>query len=593
MKQPPQIPQNPLEKIALCCSGGGYRASAFHLGTLSYLDYLYFEGTPLLHKVKTISTVSGGTITGMVYAQQLSEGKSFLEIYTFLYSVLANQDLIEEALEKIDNNNWKNPNKRKNLINAFAELYDKYYTQGATFKTLQNLPQSHLEEVIFNSTEFNNALNFRFQNKRTSGNYYNKVSKDLLKEIKLSDIIAASSCFPGGFEPIEFPNDFLYDRALHLKKLAGVDKNSSPKSQSVGLMDGGIFDNQGIDSILKSEDSHIVQKKTASYYDLVLISDVSSPYFKKFQFYEGKNSENQAWSFNTFQSRIKFFKNFTYVILILLLIVGCLVFGVYFEDSSFWKGVGVTTIGFSFFLLVLFFLAHIKVLRLIDSLRFFLNGQVEEFFQTKFQNWKIKNYSLAKLLPLSLDRLNSLKILVVEVFLKQIRRLQYEKIYENDNYTYRRISVLIKQLTKNDFELRRKREQRSNKKKYYFELDECPAELKGTYEDIVGRTENDLGSIVDKAAVFGTTLWFTPKDQVNNILDKLIITGQASTCFSILTYLIELIHTPNNGFQKLPKNKREVLIHLKEKCLADWNQFKKHPDFLTKQFSQIDLNKSA
>ena len=45
--------------IGVCMSGGGYRAAAFHLGTLSYL---YDAG--LGDKVTQISTVSGGTFTG-------------------------------------------------------------------------------------------------------------------------------------------------------------------------------------------------------------------------------------------------------------------------------------------------------------------------------------------------------------------------------------------------------------------------------------------------------------------------------------------------------------------------------------------------
>ena len=54
-------------------------------------------------------------------------------------------------------------------------------------------------------------------------------------------MLCASCCFPGGFEPIIFPNDFS----------AGVP---SPDLPIVPLMDGGIVSNQGIDNyLIKSE----------------------------------------------------------------------------------------------------------------------------------------------------------------------------------------------------------------------------------------------------------------------------------------------------------------------------------------------------
>ena len=44
---------------------------------------------------------------------------------------------------------------------------------------------------------------------RGAGCLHKKQRWDNLKKIKLGDILAASSCFPGGFEPIMYPNDFV------------------------------------------------------------------------------------------------------------------------------------------------------------------------------------------------------------------------------------------------------------------------------------------------------------------------------------------------------------------------------------------------
>ncbi len=68
-------------KIALTFSGGGYRASSFSLGALTYLDRVDLQGASLLEKVHVLSTVSGGTITGIRYTQGIQRGESLDQIF--------------------------------------------------------------------------------------------------------------------------------------------------------------------------------------------------------------------------------------------------------------------------------------------------------------------------------------------------------------------------------------------------------------------------------------------------------------------------------------------------------------------------------
>ena len=96
------ISPTPLAKIALCCSGGGYRAASFHLGTMSYLNRLQYQGKPMLENVKMLSTVSGGTITGIVYSLQKQQGKSFQDIFDFIMARLRTLDLIKLGVEKLN-----------------------------------------------------------------------------------------------------------------------------------------------------------------------------------------------------------------------------------------------------------------------------------------------------------------------------------------------------------------------------------------------------------------------------------------------------------------------------------------------------------
>ena len=66
--------------IGLCMSGGGYRASAFHLGTLAYLDRI-----GLTSHLSAISTVSGGSFTGAKYILSLIEKQTFDHFFSTYY----------------------------------------------------------------------------------------------------------------------------------------------------------------------------------------------------------------------------------------------------------------------------------------------------------------------------------------------------------------------------------------------------------------------------------------------------------------------------------------------------------------------------
>ena len=68
----------PTKKLGLATSGGGLRASFFHIGVLARMASL-----GLLRYVEVISTVSGGSIIGALYylhVKKLLDGKSIDDI---------------------------------------------------------------------------------------------------------------------------------------------------------------------------------------------------------------------------------------------------------------------------------------------------------------------------------------------------------------------------------------------------------------------------------------------------------------------------------------------------------------------------------
>ena len=60
-----ELPKKPFNNIALSLSGGGFRATAFHSGVISYLSTQKWFSVSLLERTRILSTVSAGTFTGV------------------------------------------------------------------------------------------------------------------------------------------------------------------------------------------------------------------------------------------------------------------------------------------------------------------------------------------------------------------------------------------------------------------------------------------------------------------------------------------------------------------------------------------------
>ncbi|MEJ2363100.1 MAG: zf-TFIIB domain-containing protein [Deltaproteobacteria bacterium] len=265
----PNYPEPLFDNIALSLSGGGVRAVGFHLGTMAYLDRIGF-----LKKVKILSTVSGGTVVGMGYAVYLMEGKSFGDFY---HDVIDDIDrsrdepsVLESILKHL--NKWRppSPSGRRNLVTALAQGYDEgfQFCQGRRFDLFwaDKKPDFHLEDIIFNATEFKRGIGFRFHycahnEQCDSGSDRVVLVEELARKARLADILAASTCIPVGLEPLEFPNDFRWpddgdkvpkESSRLVCKQIREHFEETFKERSVALMDGGVYDNQGIASVLRA-----------------------------------------------------------------------------------------------------------------------------------------------------------------------------------------------------------------------------------------------------------------------------------------------------------------------------------------------------
>lgn len=125
-----------MKNIALAFSGGGFRAAAFSLGTLSYLNNLKAPewNNPLLNNVKFIGSTSGGSMTNIAYSIGVFRGDDFLTTYNALLAAMSGETLIARVFEILKAEKpWEGRDtKSRNLINAFSIAYDEKF-DGQTF----------------------------------------------------------------------------------------------------------------------------------------------------------------------------------------------------------------------------------------------------------------------------------------------------------------------------------------------------------------------------------------------------------------------------------------------------------------------------
>lgn len=232
----------PTPGVALCLSGGGYRAMIFHLGVIWRL---YEAG--ILAKMDRISSVSGGSITAAVLAMawdRLQVSSPRQEIFTE-HVVRPIRRMAGETIDA-----W-------NIIKGITlpgTISD--YIQGSYREllfgdaTLQDLPDS--PRFVINATNVQSGVLWRFSKKYMRDYRVGEVKNPT---IKLAAAVAASSAFP----PVLSPMIMELDPASFTPN-SGQDLQYEPYTRRVVLSDGGVYDNLGLETAWK-------------HYDTILVSD--------------------------------------------------------------------------------------------------------------------------------------------------------------------------------------------------------------------------------------------------------------------------------------------------------------------------------
>ncbi|MGH7628034.1 MAG: patatin-like phospholipase family protein [Gemmatimonadales bacterium] len=234
--------------MALCLSGGGFRAALFHLGGLRRLNEV-----GLLSQVDTITSVSGGSIISAHLATRLRP-------WPAAGAVLSDAEWHERvagpfrALVRNNLRTWP-------IVNRFlpwnwlwdstgAETLARQYERRLTPLRLPDLPDR--PRFIFCATDLPFGVNWVFDSgvlngKRGRVGDYQAGYRRPLPDWPLARAVAASTCFPPVFNPLPVG---LRPEQLHRGAYRREDRDQIVAG--LRLSDGGVYDNLGLEPVWKS-----------------------------------------------------------------------------------------------------------------------------------------------------------------------------------------------------------------------------------------------------------------------------------------------------------------------------------------------------
>ena len=286
-----------LGKVGLALSGGGFRASLFHIGVLARL-----AEQDILRRVEVLSCVSGGSIIGAHYyleLRHLLQSKTDDEISANDYV-----ELVQRVAARFLQGVQRNVRMRAlaslpaNLRMIFSRKYSRTHRLGELYEAeifslindggagkpryldeLEIHPKGAPEgfhprwdnwqrrakvpALVLNATSLNTGHLWQFTasymgepasciNASVDGNYrlrrmWYGEAPPFFKKMRLGYAVAASSCVPGLFEPLQFMG--LYPDI------------------TVSLVDGGVHDNQGLIGVMEQGCDNLIVSDASGQMD--------------------------------------------------------------------------------------------------------------------------------------------------------------------------------------------------------------------------------------------------------------------------------------------------------------------------------------
>jgi NTE family protein len=262
-------PRTERRGIALCLSGGGYRAALFHLGAVRRLNEL-----GILTQIDTVSAVSGGSI----FAAHLTRSA---QQWPALGRAVPNWDeVIATPFRRFTKRNLRTlPLARRALpwnwrnsqvgVQALARLYEQFLV-STRFHELPQRPR-----FVFCATDLPFGVNWIFDSGVIKGKKGRKsADRDCrhdfdetagfmgdyqvgylgpIAEWPVARAVAASSCFPPIFSPLSVGVD-----PATFRGGAYCEPDRDHLIANIRLSDGGIYDNLGLEPVWKDHQTVLV-----------------------------------------------------------------------------------------------------------------------------------------------------------------------------------------------------------------------------------------------------------------------------------------------------------------------------------------------
>ena len=268
------------KRFGIALSGGGYRAAGYHIGTLKKLHEL-----GALKKADVLSTISGGSITGAAYCLHEGDFASFeekmihaittksvigfvLKSWLFWRGALPLLALLIAAVA-LPFTKWSRfailplfififlvirfQFKFLPLSTIIEKAYNRFFCLESTMGDLCDSP-----ELAIGSTNLQTMRHFTFSKRKMEDSAYAYYPKPVYfdgAKFPVARAVMASSCVPFAFTPVSIDKGYFKNQDL----FDTVD----PK-----LVDGGVYDNQGVHKITQANSSYGC--------DIIIVSDAGN-----------------------------------------------------------------------------------------------------------------------------------------------------------------------------------------------------------------------------------------------------------------------------------------------------------------------------
>lgn len=489
-------------------------------------------GGRLLDRVHTITCISGGALPGLTYLLAKARSENLDDSFKQLFRLLVNNGLSNPLLKDFEKSSKNNAG----LIESLASVYDNIFFHGAKFgEILDYVSWGGIHHFSVDATDFELGMPFRFQatdriedpNRKEPygviGNSFHRVDRVLAHDIRLADMMAATSCFPLVFEPFIFPNDFRFENSKLTESLA----------YSYVLMDGGLVDNQGIDPALHAEE-HLRTKECS--HDLLLLSDAGNM----------SSEENQ-----TAISSFKFSPDVWFWIIYSVAILS-MIFAIVWHVNNWHFLSGFCCMLFIFLIAVLCLIksAEERVIRYLCH-----KAGTANCYSFIWKN------AINNILEFLRSRIKTAHRMVDVIMMGHIKRSSYKLLFDN--------SLLKDKVQLNSLFIL------SSKGKWNKVLDKMKQPDKSMTPSRRIRQNSD------KANQMNTTLWFSDEEKRTKMPEAILACGQYTICWNLLQRIDRWKALPND---QLSDGMREMMA-IEGILKGDWKRFNINPTHMAVSFS--------